>query len=282
MAQMGKVCILRHHIAHCPRLHRRNLLLRIRLLNTRDALFYRGHSSQRHLRQLAKNRQDRPHSRWIEANRPLSASDSRRHKSQCWPSMTAPPCTQNRSYLEPPFPSLWASAPKQTHPLKCPPERRFAPARLPHPGPLNTAKVGASSDRACLHPVPVCSQTCSANSRGQALLLQLWLQFFRSLQIASCSFSFASAKRCPRTIQGPTLSSPMAADPGSDHVDRPDAAAMRIVVSPVGDGNGSRKFGSSVHSECLAAKPCGRGRIPTAAETCCNRSPNSTLSFAVA
>src|SRR5215469_10889675 len=86
---------------------------------------------------------------------PLSASDSRRHKSQCWPSMTAPPCTQNRSYLSPLFPSLWASAPEQTHPLKCPPERRFAPARLPHSGPLNTAKVAASSDRASLHHAPV-------------------------------------------------------------------------------------------------------------------------------
>src|SRR4029077_12048689 len=112
--------------------------------------------------------------------------------------MTAPPCTQNRSYPSPLFPSLWASAPKQTHPLKCPPERRFAPARLPHPGPLNTPKVAASSDRASLPPVPACSQSCSANSPAQALPLQLWLQSFRSLQIASCSFSFPSYRRCVR------------------------------------------------------------------------------------
>src|SRR6516162_1983748 len=124
--------------------------------------------------------------------------------------MTAPPCTQNRSYLWPLFPSLWASAPKQTHPLKCPPERRFAPARLPHSGPLNTAKVAASSDKASLHPAPACSQSCSANSRAQALPLQLWLQSYRSSQIASCCFSFPS---------------------------------------PVRAGNGSRKFRNSVHSE---------------------------------
>src|ERR1700757_3531841 len=116
--------------------------------------------------------------------------------------MTAPPCTRNRSYLGPLSPSLWASAPKQTHPLKCPPERRFAPARLPHPGTLNTAKVGASSDRASLHPVPVCSQQCSANSRGQALLLQLWLQFFRSLQIALCLFVSFLPKICPQVLAG--------------------------------------------------------------------------------
>src|SRR6202007_1215860 len=132
-------------------------------------------------------------------------SDSRRHKSQCWPSMTAPPCTQNRLYLGPLFPSLWGSAPKQTHPLKCPPEQRFAPARLPHSGPLNTAKVAASSDRASLPPVPACSQSCSANSRAQALPLRLWLESFRCLQIASCSFSFPSAEDVPATAQGSRL-----------------------------------------------------------------------------
>src|SRR5262249_53827319 len=190
MAQMGKVCILRHHIAHGPRLHRRNLLLRIRLLNTRDPLFYRGHSSQRHLRQLAINRQDRPYSRWIEANRPFLLRTPDVIKVNAGGPLPAPPSTKTRPYFCPPFPSPWASAPKQTHPLKCPPERRFAPARWPHSGPLNTAKVAASSDRASLHPAPARSQSCSANSRAQALPLQLWLQSFRSLQTASCSFSF--------------------------------------------------------------------------------------------
>src|SRR5580700_9414875 len=120
--------------------------------------------------------------------------------------MPAPPCTQNRLYLGPLFPSLWGSAPKQTHPLKCPPERRFAPARLPHSAPLNTAKVAASSDRASLPPVPACSQSCSPNSRAQALPLQLWLQSFRSLQIASCSFSFPSCRRmCPQLLKARRL-----------------------------------------------------------------------------
>src|SRR5579863_2441868 len=120
--------------------------------------------------------------------------------------MPAPPCTQNRLYPGPLFPSLWASAPKPTHPLKCPPERSFAPARLPHSGPLNTAKLAASSDRASLPPVPACSQSCSANSRVQALPLQLWLQSFRSLQIASCSFSFSSCEDVSATAQGSMLS----------------------------------------------------------------------------
>src|SRR5258706_8468389 len=82
--------------------------------------------------------------------------------------------------------------------FEMPPEQRFAPARLPHSGPLNTAKLAASSDRASLPPVPACSQSCSANSRAQALPLQLWLQSFRSLQIASCSFSFPSSRRSVR------------------------------------------------------------------------------------
>src|SRR6516162_3666030 len=130
--------------------------------------------------------------------------------------MTAPPCTQNRSYLWPLFPSLWASAPKQKHSLKCPLERRFAPARLPHSGPLNTAKVAASSDKASLHPVPACSQSCLAKAPAQALPLQLWLQSFRSLQIASCSFSFAYCEDCLQLLQGSTLSLLMAADPATD------------------------------------------------------------------
>src|SRR6476661_10514386 len=132
--------------------------------------------------------------------------------------MPAPPCTQNRLYLGPPFPSLWASAPKQTHPLKCPPEQRFAPARLPHSAPLNTAKVAASSDRASPHSVPVCSQPCSANSRGQALSLQLWLQSCPSLQIASCSFSFLSAKMCPQLLNARRLACPWLPIHASDQV----------------------------------------------------------------
>src|SRR5215469_16510803 len=131
--------------------------------------------------------------------------------------MTAPPCTQNRSYLWPLFPSLSASAPKQTHPLKCPPERRFAPARLRHSGPLNTPKVAASSDRPSLHPVPACSQSCSANSRAQALPRQLWRQSFRSLQIPSCSFSFPSCRGCVRNCSKTQRLGLLGdADPGGD------------------------------------------------------------------
>src|SRR5579864_4038610 len=196
--------------------------------------------------------------------------------------MTAPPCTQNRWYLGPPFPSLWASAPKQTHPLKCPPERRFAPARLPHPGPLNTAKVGASSHRASRHPVPVCSQPCSTNSRGQALSLQLWLQFFRSLQIASCSFSFLSAKMCPQLLRARRLACPWLPIPRFRPCGRADAAATRIVVRPVRAGNRSRKFGSSVHSEVWQLSHSDAGGSPLLLRHAATERPNSTLSFAAA
>src|SRR5579859_2064239 len=109
--------------------------------------------------------------------------------------MPAPPCTQNRSYLQPLFPSLWGSAPKQTHSLKCPLERRFAPARSQRSAPLNTQKVAASSDRPSPPPAPGHSPSCSPNSRAQGLPPQLWLQSFRSSQIASCSFLFPSCRR---------------------------------------------------------------------------------------
>src|ERR1700733_14961029 len=111
--------------------------------------------------------------------------------------MPAPSCTQSRLCLSPLSPTLSASALLQSHPLQRPPEQRFAPARSPHPGPLNTPKAAASSDRASLPLARARSLTCSANSPAQLLPLELWPQSFQFLQFASCSLSSPSWPRFP-------------------------------------------------------------------------------------